>query len=587
MSHLNPQQSAARTIGLPFLTVGSMAGSGANFDPGTNPTPGDTSGTDCAAAIQAAFNAAVASPYSASRPATVQFLPGVYRLWNSGTTPVPILIQSGVQNIVGPGLGAIELVPEQGSQETITLPSSGNAWSNPTGHSIYVTISGGTVSSISTTGLVQYGLAAGTSGTYLLGPDDTITVTYSAAPTATYALSVFQWNVAPGGTNQGPTISGMYHTQNGVVWQHFWDFVANPNGSGNSGSTNAAYTEGPIYGVFSHCGGVGTAFNGVDFMSDGMENCVWVACRGAHSNVMVAGGTKCIGGMHSNVLFDGGENVSHVACSHDNNTITFYGTSTTSPTGGPGTLDDALNITLYDNNMDGSGTVPRFINNNATNDTNLTIIGGFYKLPAGTISPAAWFSGNESTSYITIEGVPSFLKATNNPTPLAASPLAGLSVNGGVGVFGAQTLAEFFANQFMVAAATQWSMGQASPLVVGATVAKAETGTADTDVLTVIPVSAVHTYRLKFTCEVSSATSGVIEFTLDYTDSTSTARTPHPSFFQGGTAAPATSYTTSSSTIYWGEITFTTDDSGTSIVVKWVGGGTTAANVTAVIERIA
>jgi hypothetical protein len=66
-----------------------------------------------------------------------------------------------------------------------TMPSSGSAQTNPFGSDAYVTVTGGTVSAIAIGG-VSTGL---TSGSFLVPWNQTITITYSAAPTWKWFLS--------------------------------------------------------------------------------------------------------------------------------------------------------------------------------------------------------------------------------------------------------------------------------------------------------------------------------------------------------------------------------------------------------------
>lgn len=120
----------------------------------------------------------------------------------------------------------------------------------------------------------------------------------------------------------------------------------------------------------------------------------------------------------------------------------------------------------------------------------------------------------------------------------------------------------------------------------GVTSQKSETGSADSSVLAVTPASAVGTYRVCYTASVSSATSGVIGFTLSWTDSNGNAQSNIAlSLFQGGTAAPALTFTTSAAGDYGNCFVFDVNSGAAAITLKWVGGGTTAAKVSAAIER--
>jgi hypothetical protein len=129
--------------------------------------------------------------------------------------------------------------------------------------------------------------------------------------------------------------------------------------------------------------------------------------------------------------------------------------------------------------------------------------------------------------------------------------------------------------------------GQGYPLIVGVTSQKSETGTADASVLAVTPASAVGTYQACVSISVSSGTSGVIGWTLSWTDSNGNAQSSvAQSLFQGGTAAPALTFTTSAAGNYSSCTSFDVNSAGAAITVKWVGGGTTAAKMTAYVTRI-
>ena len=137
-----------------------------------------------------------------------------------------------------------------------------------------------------------------------------------------------------------------------------------------------------------------------------------------------------------------------------------------------------------------------------------------------------------------------------------------------------------------IAANTNTSIAGPTP-TIGNTSQKAETGSADANVLTVTPPSLAGTYRACFTASVSSATAGVIAWTLSYKNSNSVAQTNDTMpITQQGTAAPNVTFTTSAAGEYQGCWQFDIDNSGTAIVVKWVGGGTTAAKVSATVERM-
>lgn len=123
--------------------------------------------------------------------------------------------------------------------------------------------------------------------------------------------------------------------------------------------------------------------------------------------------------------------------------------------------------------------------------------------------------------------------------------------------------------------------------MVAKTSQKSETQAADANVLTYAPPAVAGTYRVTYTASVSSATSGVVGFTLAYQDSNSNAQSATAlSLFKFGTAAPANTFTVSAATDCGGSYVFDVDNSATNIVVAWVGGGTSVALVSAIIERL-
>lgn len=125
------------------------------------------------------------------------------------------------------------------------------------------------------------------------------------------------------------------------------------------------------------------------------------------------------------------------------------------------------------------------------------------------------------------------------------------------------------------------------PSLKGITSQKSETGTADASVLVATPASLSSTYRVCTAVSVSSATAGIISWTLSWTDSNGNAQSNiAQSLFQQGTAAPATSFTTSAAGNYSGCTMIDVNNAGAAITVKWVGGGTTVAKMSVTIERM-
>jgi hypothetical protein len=134
-------------------------------------------------------------------------------------------------------------------------------------------------------------------------------------------------------------------------------------------------------------------------------------------------------------------------------------------------------------------------------------------------------------------------------------------------------------------AASGFVLGGGGPLA--RTLQKAETGAADASLLTYTPVAAIGTYKVCTVASVSSATSGVVGFTLSWTDSNGNAQSNVAmSIFAMGTAAPALTFTTSTAANYGGCSEVDINNAGAVITVKWVGGGTTAAKASATISRM-
>jgi hypothetical protein len=134
-----------------------------------------------------------------------------------------------------------------------------------------------------------------------------------------------------------------------------------------------------------------------------------------------------------------------------------------------------------------------------------------------------------------------------------------------------------------------YNNGSFTPLLkaLGATSQKSETASADANVLTYTPPASVGTYRVCSAISVSSATSGVISWTLSWTDSNGNAQSNiAQQIFQMGTAAPNTTFTTSAAGNYYGCSVIDVNNAAASIIVKWVGGGTTAAKMSATVERL-
>jgi hypothetical protein len=129
--------------------------------------------------------------------------------------------------------------------------------------------------------------------------------------------------------------------------------------------------------------------------------------------------------------------------------------------------------------------------------------------------------------------------------------------------------------------------GNGLPGIYAVTSQKAETTTADANVMTYTPPAASGLYRLILQADVTTATAGVVSFTISYHDSEgATVTSALVSIFQLGAAAPALAFTTSSASRYWAQPVIAIDASASNIVVGWVGGGVISAKVSTSIEQL-
>lgn len=110
------------------------------------------------------------------------------------------------------------------------------------------------------------------------------------------------------------------------------------------------------------------------------------------------------------------------------------------------------------------------------------------------------------------------------------------------------------------------------------TLQKAETQAADASVATLTPPPTAGLYRVCYYADVSAATSATIGFTLTYRDSNANNVTAQAlPLTQGGTAAPALTFTTSAISNYGGCLQISINNAQAAITLAWVGGGTSAA----------
>ena len=256
------------------VTLGAVTGSGAMFDPGTFPTPGDTLGTDCAYAYQAALCYAAGittwpagftskqalrsgSPGSTTTPLPVQWIsPGSYPFWNAGTSPAPFLRMSGRQSVASIGLrNGRAVINYNTALAAIVTPATTVAWTNPYAYALIVaigvngaTMSGATPVLVNATALLVPSGAATTTlakaaaawtsfnGTVYVcvQPGGTITLAYSAGtPTLVAYLAFEMFNADPAALGADTK-------------RIEYSLRAKPSGPGASIIPRTRTTEGPI-----------------------------------------------------------------------------------------------------------------------------------------------------------------------------------------------------------------------------------------------------------------------------------------------------------------------------------------------------
>lgn len=223
----------------------------------------------------------------------------------------------------------------------------------------------------------------------------------------------------------------------------------------------------------------------------------------------------------------------------------------------------------------------------------------------GTFVATGWYQLSNSTGknsnrdrWTSYNGVPTILSGPNQFESSVATDVP-LQLGSGPGVTQSGDLLDIYTDNFTTKALGVNSSGTLStinalttasfgvPIVVGATKQKTESASADTNVLTVTPAAVAGTYQVCTSISVNSATSGVISWTLSWTDAAGNAQTNIAMpLFQFGTAAPNTTFTTSSAGNYTGCPQIDVNSAGANIVVKWVGGGTTSAKMSTVISRL-
>jgi hypothetical protein len=174
-------------------------------------------------------------------------------------------------------------------------------------------------------------------------------------------------------------------------------------------------------------------------------------------------------------------------------------------------------------------------------------------------------------------------------SPLGAEIIGPLHLPEGTAPSGASTEEVCYGDSTAHALLCSYNNGGFTPLVkaLGSTSQKNETTATDANVLTFTPPATVGTYRVSVAISVSAATAGVISYTVSWTDSNGNAQSNIAGpLFQYGTAAPNTTFTTSAAGDYKGDMVIDVNNAAASIIVKWVGGGTTTAKMSATIERL-
>ena len=192
-----------------------------------------------------------------NEPAVVQFLPGSFALWNSGTTPTTLLAKSASQRIIGAGAGSpaagggtsITLV--SGSQTTGLIVASTTAYTNATAISQlrpnrsrnqYFRVGNDHRSTVT-----AYAGATGSqvTGIYLLAAGDTLTPTYAGGtPTMDSSLPV-----RSGRPKGAPTVESLYINLNAKVWATIIDLSFSPTGGAGAGAYAESAKNPRIYNV--------------------------------------------------------------------------------------------------------------------------------------------------------------------------------------------------------------------------------------------------------------------------------------------------------------------------------------------------
>lgn len=594
--------------GLPVITIGNKANSGANFDPGTNPAIGDSSGTDCTAAIQAAFNAAVLTPYSPTVPAKIQFLPGTFQLWNKGTAPVPLLIGSGRQFVEGAGMRATRLVMQVAAAErAINVNESPFRYANSSGHPQQVTVntngcrwSGSAPVQVNGTAMKVPNGSGSTSNqwnnfagamTFNVQNGGTVVLSYSAGvPKLTASLSAFMYNTDP--QNEGG-IRNLEINDGGHAWAILLDCSSDPNNGLQYPETTKPF-------IIDSVNVTASAITNYCVMMDGMEgaslinpNFVGQAGAKALSWCVPNGDLQMLAGFVKTAVLSG-QIINILSTNFQDAATAGTGLTINAVSGNNLTIVFPCQLNLFGAYFNGSatgGVADVAVNNqNGVSTTTINIYAGIYQAEAGT-APAGWIVNNIARTIINIGGNPTFRKVNSNPIPLTATQPLGVFIQGGIQFMGAQTAAGLLANTIYAGNAESAGSGFSALSTVAGAYDKSETG-ADPNLLTFSPPETAGKYRLNFIHNVEIATGAVMGWTAKWTDNNGYAQAPtNLDISEAGSAATAKTITTSAGSghqDYYGSIIISTDASGAKIVIKTTSSGIlTASKASAWIEKIA
>ncbi len=443
------------------LTIGSRKGSGADFDPGTHPNPGDSSGTDCARAFQAALDEAVNGPGGDIVPRRIELQAGIFRFWLPGTSPRPLLVRSGRQEIWGAGHRATGLHLMSGGPTDIPVGQSPFHYVNPSDASLQLTVD---PSSTIWTGdspirvndqamLALSGLGPGAGAwnaarkpvTYCVQPGGRLQLEFSGPPPKLSSnLSFLMWASPPAlGGVRGLGVNALEST-----WANGIDVAGDPN-------LGLAYPEGGQRTMFlehigTYCKSGG--FSNFDIIGDGMEQASLcdIFTHGSLSWVVVAG------------------TVTLQACTLHRARLSGQVVHLVNPTFGTSSLGPAVEVVAvgaqnqairtplqlnyhsayFNDCTDGAVPAGCVVNYNAATATVHNVDGGNWVVPAGP-APPGYFVGNERTSVINLRGSPTFRKTKDNPVPLTSSPPAGLSIEGALLFVGVETVGALLSKTYV------------------------------------------------------------------------------------------------------------------------------------------